>query len=155
MAELGKKAGSLLRKVGSANRTSHQRWVVCAMLFFATLIAYIDRGVLAYLEKFLQSIIPGLNSVTYGYILACFQVAYAIGMVVAGGLADKIGTRKAFAIAIGLCGRVARWPMARATELLPRDGGSSGSQEGSETERRCRGARALPDGQFWRQNPRR
>ena len=91
---------------------SHQRWVICAFLFFATVIAYVDRGVIAYLEKFLEGIIPGLNSVKYGYILAAFQAAYAIGMVVAGGLTDKLGTRKAFAIAIGLWSIAAMLPGA-------------------------------------------
>ncbi len=91
---------------------SRWRWIICGFLFFATVIAYIDRGVIAYLEKFLESIIPGLNSVKYGYILAAFQAAYAIGMVAAGGVTDKLGTRKAFAIAIGLWSVAAMLPGA-------------------------------------------
>ena len=86
--------------------------MICALLFFATVIAYVDRGVIAYLEKFLEGVIPGLNSVKYGYILAAFQAAYAIGMVVAGGVTDKLGTRKAFAIAIGLWSVAAMLPGA-------------------------------------------
>ena len=89
---------------------SHLRWVICALLFLATVIAYVDRGVIAYLEKFLETVIPGLNSIKYGYILAAFQAAYAIGMVVAGGLTDKLGTRKAFAIAICLWSVAAMLP---------------------------------------------
>jgi len=91
---------------------THQRWVICALLFFATVIAYVDRGVIAYLEKFLETVIPGLNSIHYGYILAAFQAAYAIGMVVAGGLTDKLGTRKAFAIAMTLWSVAAMLPGA-------------------------------------------
>lgn len=91
---------------------THQRWVICALLFLATVIAYVDRGVIAYLEKFLETIIPGLNSINYGYILAAFQAAYAIGMVVAGGLTDRLGTRKAFAIAISLWSVAAMLPGA-------------------------------------------
>jgi ACS family hexuronate transporter-like MFS transporter len=91
---------------------SHQRWVVCGFLFFATVIAYVDRGVIGYLEKFLESIIPGLNSVTYGYITATWTFAYAVGMLLAGGLTDKLGTRKAFAIAIGLWSVAAMLPGA-------------------------------------------
>jgi len=112
MATRGTTSDSFFRTLGSPNRTSHQRWVICALLFFATVIAYVDRGVIAYLEKFLESVIPGLNSVKYGYILAAFQAAYAIGMVVAGGLTDKLGTRKAFAIAIGLWSIAAMLPGA-------------------------------------------
>lgn len=94
----------------SAGRASHQRWIVCGLLFLATVIAYRDREVIAYLEKFLEHVIPGLNSVKYGYILASFQAACAIGMVVTGGLTDKLGTRKAFAIAIGLWSLAATLP---------------------------------------------
>ena len=86
--------------------------MVCGFLFFATVIAYVDRGVIGYLEKFLETIIPGLNSVTYGYITATWTFAYAIGMLVAGGLTDKLGTRKAFAIAIGLWSVAAMLPGA-------------------------------------------
>ena len=89
---------------------THLRWVICSLLFLATVIAYVDRGVIAYLEKFLEGVIPGLNSIKYGYILAAFQAAYAIGMVVAGGLTDKLGTRKAFAIAICLWSVAAMLP---------------------------------------------
>ncbi len=112
MAARGTESRSFFGTLGSPDRISHQRWVICAFLFFATVIAYVDRGVIAYLEKFLEGIIPGLNSVKYGYILAAFQVAYAIGMLVAGGLTDKLGTRKAFAIAIGLWSVAAMLPGA-------------------------------------------
>jgi ACS family hexuronate transporter-like MFS transporter len=117
MATRGTPSGSFFRTLGSADRVSHQRWVICGLLFFATVIAYVDRGVIAYLEKFLEGVIPGLNSVKYGYILAAFQAAYAIGMVVAGGLTDKLGTRKAFAIAIGLWSIAAMLPGAAFSVL--------------------------------------
>jgi ACS family hexuronate transporter-like MFS transporter len=116
MAIQGTTPGSFFR-TPPADRISHRRWVICGFLFFATVIAYVDRGVIAYLEKFLESIIPGLNSVKYGYILAAFQAAYAIGMVVAGGLTDKLGTRKAFAIAIGLWSLAAMLPGAAFSVL--------------------------------------
>jgi ACS family hexuronate transporter-like MFS transporter len=112
MPAVGSESSSFFATLKSPNRVSHQRWVICALLFLATVIAYVDRGVIAYLEKFLEGVIPGLNSVKYGYILAAFQAAYAIGMVVAGGLTDKLGTRKAFAIAIGLWSIAAMLPGA-------------------------------------------
>lgn len=112
MATRGTTSGSSFNTLGSTDRISHQRWVVCGFLFFATVIAYVDRGVIGYLEKFLETIIPGLNSVTYGYITATWTFAYAIGMLVAGGLTDKLGTRKAFAIAIGLWSVAAMLPGA-------------------------------------------
>jgi ACS family hexuronate transporter-like MFS transporter len=91
---------------------SRHRWVICSLLFLATVIAYIDRGVVGYLEKFLEGIIPGLNSINYGYITAGFSAAYAIGMVFAGGLTDKLGTRKGFAVAITLWSAAAMLPAA-------------------------------------------
>ncbi len=105
-------SASFFRTPPSANRVSHQRWVICGFLFLATVIAYIDRGVIAYLEPSLEKIFTGLNSAKYSYITTAFTVAYAIGMVVAGGLTDKLGTRKAFAIAIGLWSVAAMLPGA-------------------------------------------
>jgi len=95
-----------------SGRMSHQRWVICALLFFATVIAYVDRGVIAYLKTFLQGVIPGLTDFKYGIITAAFQLAYAIGMLVAGGLTDKLGTRKAFTIAIVMWSIAAMLPGA-------------------------------------------
>jgi MFS transporter, ACS family, aldohexuronate transporter len=80
-------------------RESHFRWVICGLLFFATVVAYVDRGILGYLEETLRPII-GWNTVTYSYVAASFKVAYAIGLVVAGWFTDLLGTRKAFTIAM-------------------------------------------------------
>jgi MFS transporter, ACS family, hexuronate transporter len=110
MSAEGSDSMATTSNLAPAERMTHLRWVICSLLFLATVIAYIDRGVIAYLEKFLEGVIPGLNSIKYGYILAAFQAAYAIGMVVAGGLTDKLGTRKAFAIAICLWSVAAMLP---------------------------------------------
>jgi len=88
---------------------SHFRWVVCGLLFFATVIAYVDRGVLAYLEQTLEGII-GFNKEQYSYMTAAFQAAYAIGLVSAGRLTDRVGTRRGFAIAITLWSVAAMLP---------------------------------------------
>jgi len=79
--------------------TSHLRWVMCGLLFFATVIAYVDRGVLAYLEKTLEGLM-GFDSRQYSYMTAMFSLAYAIGLVSAGRLTDRLGTRAGFAIAM-------------------------------------------------------
>src|SRR6478735_2137731 len=79
--------------------TSRLRWTVCALLFFATTINYVDRQVLSLLAKTLEVEI-GWDSIQYGYITAAFQAAYAIGLLGAGRVMDRIGTRKGFAIAI-------------------------------------------------------
>jgi ACS family hexuronate transporter-like MFS transporter len=112
MPQAGTQSRSFFATFRSPDRVSHQRWVICFLLFLATVIAYVDRGVIAYLERFLETVIPGLNSIKYGYILGAFTAAYAIAMVVAGGLTDKLGTRKAFAIAICLWSVAAMLPGA-------------------------------------------
>src|SRR5580658_771578 len=112
MPPVGSESRSFFATLGSPNRVSHQRWVICGFLFFATVIAYVDRGVIAYLKNTLENVIPGLNDRSYGYVTAAFTAAYAIGMVVAGGFTDKLGTRKAFAIAIGLWSIAAMLPGA-------------------------------------------
>jgi ACS family hexuronate transporter-like MFS transporter len=91
--------------------TSRYRWIICALLFFATMIAYVDRGVLGYLEKYLEGIFH-FDSVQYSYMTTAFQIAYAIGLVTAGWLTDRLGTRKGFALAIGLWSLAAMTPGA-------------------------------------------
>src|SRR6187402_2719311 len=75
------------------------RWVVCALLFFATTINYIDRQVIGILAKDLQGII-GWSELDYGNIVAAFNAAYAVGLLLAGRLIDRIGTRAGYAIAL-------------------------------------------------------
>jgi len=77
------------------------RWVICALLFFATTINYIDRQVLGILAPDLQKSI-GWSEVEYGRIVTAFQAAYAVGLLVAGRLLDLFGTRLGFAVAIVL-----------------------------------------------------
>jgi MFS transporter, ACS family, hexuronate transporter len=69
------------------------RWVICALLFFATAINYIDRQVFSILAPKLQEVI-GWSEIEYGYIVFAFHVAYALGLVGMGSLMDRIGTRR-------------------------------------------------------------
>src|SRR5271165_7087743 len=68
------------------------RWTICAMLFVATSINYMDRQVIAILKPTLEHTI-GMTEISYGYIVDAFQIAYAIGLLGAGRLMDKLGTR--------------------------------------------------------------
>jgi ACS family hexuronate transporter-like MFS transporter len=84
-----------------ATRIGKRRWLICALLFFATTINYIDRqvlGILATDDAFKAQI--GWNEAEYGFVNTAFQAAYAIGLLVVGGLMDKFGTRKGFSVAI-------------------------------------------------------
>jgi MFS transporter, ACS family, hexuronate transporter len=82
-------------------RLGNYRWRVCAMLLLATTINYIDRQVLGVLAPFLQEEI-GWSEIEYGYIVTSFQAAYAIGLLSAGAIIDRLGTRIGYAIAIAI-----------------------------------------------------
>jgi len=75
------------------------RWVVCALLFFATVINYTDRQVLGILAPTLQHEI-GWSESEYGLIVTAFSTAYAIAFLVWGNVIDKVGTRVGFGAAI-------------------------------------------------------
>jgi MFS transporter, ACS family, hexuronate transporter len=96
--------------------SSRFRWIICGLLFFATVIAYVDRGVIGYLEKYLETVI-GWNSIQYGYITGAFQAAYALGFVGAGWFTDRLGTRKGFALAISIWSVAAMLPGAAFSTL--------------------------------------
>lgn len=86
---------------GIGGRIGRYRWVICALLFFATTINYIDRqvlGILATDEGFKHTI--GWNEAEYGFVNTAFQGAYAIGLLLVGRLMDRFGTRKGFSFAI-------------------------------------------------------
>jgi MFS transporter, ACS family, hexuronate transporter len=95
---------------------SHFRWTVCALLFFATTISYVDRQVLSMLAKTLEVQI-GWTAMEYGRITTAFSLAYGIGLLGAGRLLDKFGTRIGFAIAVGLWSAAAMMHAAAATAL--------------------------------------
>src|SRR5215471_10310967 len=85
----------------AAEAWTNCRWTICALLFFATTINYLDRQVLSMLAKTLETSI-GWTSIQYGYITAAFQATYAIGLLGAGYIMDRFGTRKGYSIAVGL-----------------------------------------------------
>ncbi|KRG68515.1 membrane protein [Pseudoxanthomonas dokdonensis] len=87
------------------------RWRVCAMLLAATTINYMDRQVLGVLAPFLQRDI-GWNEIEYGRIVSAFQAAYAIGLLCAGAVIDRFGTRIGYAIAISI------WALAAMSHAL-------------------------------------
>ncbi len=75
------------------------RWTICALLFFATTVNYLDRQVLSLLQTDLAEKFGWTNS-NYADITAVFQFGYAISMLFAGRIIDKLGTKKGYAWAI-------------------------------------------------------
>ena len=80
-----------MQKVGSF------RWMICLLLFLAATINYIDRQVIGILKPTLQEQY-GWSEIDYADIVFSFQLAYAIGLLIAGRLIDRIGTRLGFAL---------------------------------------------------------
>src|SRR6266508_3673068 len=85
---------------GLAARVGHYRWVICAVLFFAATINYVDRQVISILKPDLQTGFGWTDERIYASIVFSFQLAYAIGFIFAGRIMDRLGTKKGFAIAI-------------------------------------------------------
>ncbi|HEX8466757.1 MAG TPA: MFS transporter [Allosphingosinicella sp.] len=82
------------------------RWGICALLFFATTINYIDRQMISVLKPTLQAEY-GWDETTYANIVFSFQLAYAIGYVVFGRLIDKLGARFGYSLAATIWGLAA------------------------------------------------
>jgi ACS family hexuronate transporter-like MFS transporter len=85
--------------IPSVLRVGHHRWIICALLFFATTINYLDRQVLAILAKPLQQEL-GWSESDYGWIATAFTGAYAAGLLGMGRLLDRLGTRIGFSLAV-------------------------------------------------------
>ena len=81
------------------------RWTICALVFFATTINYIDRNVLGLLKPVLSDAgvfgaDKAVQELNYSTVVICFQLAYAIGMVLAGRMIDWLGTRSGYAYSL-------------------------------------------------------
>jgi ACS family hexuronate transporter-like MFS transporter len=105
-------AGTLSREAPTA-RAGYYRWVVCALLFFATTINYVDRNVLGVLAPELKKGI-GWSDQQYGDINATFSFAYAIGFVVVGRFIDRVGVRIGYAVSLVV------WSLTAAAHALAR-----------------------------------
>ncbi|MDQ4141867.1 MAG: MFS transporter [Bacteroidota bacterium] len=75
------------------------RWVICALLFFATTINYIDRQVIGLLKPTLEKEFSWTES-DYGNIVMVFASSYALGYIIFGNFIDRIGTKLGYTISI-------------------------------------------------------
>lgn len=92
-------------------KVGNYRWLICALIFVATTINYVDRAVLGVLAPVLRDEI-GWSDQDYGYISAAFTLAYAIGFLFAGWFIDKVGTRFGYAFYLVI------WSLAAAAHAL-------------------------------------
>ena len=81
-------------------KTTNWRWVMCAMLFFATTVNYMDRQVLSLTWKDFISPEFHWNDEIYGNITAVFSILYAVANLFAGKFVDWMGTKKGYLWAI-------------------------------------------------------
>ncbi len=102
-------AGVAADPAGTA--VSRYRWVVCALLFFATTINYIDRQILSLLKPILDEQMGWTNE-QFGLINSAFQGAYGFGLLVFGWFIDRYGTKIGYAVSI------AAWSVAALGHAL-------------------------------------
>jgi len=106
-------AGASTTGAAAMARVGRLRWTICALLFFATTINYIDRQVLGILSKDLQAAFHW-SEIDYGNIVAAFNAAYALGLLVVGRLIDRFGTKIGYATALII------WSLAAMAHALAR-----------------------------------
>jgi MFS transporter, ACS family, hexuronate transporter len=100
---------SEIKKIGN------YRWTICALIFFATTINYLDRQVIGILKPLLDRDL-NIGEAEYGYIVTAFQLCYAFSMVLAGRLIDKFGTKIGYGISVLL------WSIAAMGHALAKGG---------------------------------
>lgn len=82
-------------------RMTRHRWAICALLFFATTINYVDRQVIGILKPTLTAEF-GWSETDYADIVFWFQAAYALGLLLVGRLIDRVGVKWGYALAVAI-----------------------------------------------------
>lgn len=75
------------------------RWVVCALLFFATTVNYIDRQILSLVKEFLDAQF-GWSKADFGLVNSMFQAAYGLGLLFFGWFVDRFGVKVGYAVSM-------------------------------------------------------
>lgn len=91
------------------------RWTICGLIFFATTVNYLDRAVISLLKPYIATAFHWdkvQETANYSNIEIAFKLAYAIGMLFAGGIIDKLGTKIGYALATAL------WSIAAVAHAL-------------------------------------
>ena len=92
----------LVENLNSVNEgIGKYRWTICALVFFATTVNYIDRQVISLLKSDLTTEFNWTDA-DYANIEIAFKIAYALGMLISGRIIDKIGTKLGYLLATSL-----------------------------------------------------
>lgn len=81
------------------SKIKNYRWIILALLFFATTINYIDRQIIGLLKPILEMEFNWTET-DFAHIVTAFTAAYAIGLLVIGRLIDKTGTKAGYTLII-------------------------------------------------------
>lgn len=86
-------------------KIGRHRWTICGLVFAATTINYLDRNVLGLLKPILSDsgvfgADKAIQELNYSTVVICFQIAYAVGMLLAGRIIDKVGTKQGYAYSL-------------------------------------------------------
>jgi ACS family hexuronate transporter-like MFS transporter len=88
--------------------TGRFRWAICALIFFATTINYMDRQVISILKPVLETELKWFDANNiekeYSYIVMAFTASYALGLLFFGWFVDKIGTRLGYVVSVAIWG---------------------------------------------------
>ena len=79
------------------NNIGRYRWTICGLVFFATTINYIDRNVISYLKSTFTTDL-GWTDADYSNVEITFKLFYAIGMLGAGRIIDRLGTKLGYGL---------------------------------------------------------
>lgn len=82
-------------------RIGNYRWTICALVFFATTVNYLDRQVISLLKSVLSDDLHWDDG-DYANVEIAFKLAYSFGMLIAGRVVDMLGTKRGYATATGL-----------------------------------------------------
>ena len=75
------------------------RWIILALLFFATSINYLDRQLIGLLKPILEKEFSWTET-DFSHIVMAFTAAYAFGLLISGGLIDKVGTKIGYSVTV-------------------------------------------------------
>lgn len=81
------------------------RWTICSLVFFATTVNYLDRVVISLLKPYLAAAFQWdavAEAANYANIEIAFKIAYALGMIFAGSIIDRLGTKIGYALATAM-----------------------------------------------------
>jgi ACS family hexuronate transporter-like MFS transporter len=80
-------------------KIKNYRWLILALLFIATCINYLDRQIIGLLKPYLEKEFSW-SETDFSHIVMAFTAAYALGLLVMGGMIDKLGTKIGYSVSV-------------------------------------------------------